>query len=188
MQFEKKECENTIQVLKETIQALENKDAIKLKELSNRTIHSSCSYQDAGSIATAVLIYALSKLIERQDYKKIKNWEEISKKLISFLDLTIQTLEKNNQEAYSKYMQQARKVLESIIKLKPYISEVLKKAAINKAGKIYEHGLSLEQTSKLLGITQWELAEYIGQKLPDIEQTQTIPVKQRAQMALEFLS
>ncbi len=188
MQLEKQECENAAQVLEETIKAIKSKDAIKLKELSNRTIHSSCSYQDAGSITTAVLIYALSKLIERQDYNKIKNWDKFVGKINMFFNLSIAALNENNINAYADYMLRARKTLESTTKLKPYIQEVLRKAAINKASRIYEHGLSLEQTSHLLGISQWELADYIGQSTADTKETKTISVKQRAKMALEFLS
>ena len=72
--------------------------------------------------------------------------------------------------------------------LKQYIQDVFKKAAINKGSKIYEHGLSLEHTAKLLGTSQWELSEYIGQKHFDVQQVQTIDIKERAKMALEFFS
>jgi len=45
----------------------------------------------------------------------------------------------------------------------------------------------MEQTSKLLGITQWELAEYTGQKDISIP-SDNITVKQRATLALEFFA
>ena len=82
----------------------------------------------------------------------------------------------------------ARALLQSQISLKQYIQDVFKKAAINKGSKIYEHGLSLEHTAKLLGTSQWELSEYIGQKHFDVQQVQTIDIKERAKMALEFFS
>jgi hypothetical protein len=188
MKLEKKECENAAYVLQETKKALEEKDPIKLRELSNRTTHSSCFYQDPGSITTAVLIYALSKLIERKDYKKIKSWTILTKKLFSIFDLAIQALKNNNSILYAKYMQQARKTLESAsINLKPYIQNVLRKSSINKANKMHEHGISMEQTASLLGITRWELAEYIGQnRNHDIQLDKTISTKKRAEMALRF--
>ena len=71
--------------------------------------------------------------------------------------------------------------------MKPYINEVLRKASINKASRIHEHGISLGQTAKLLGITQWELSEYIGRKeITDRRYSQTINTKIRAKMAMEF--
>lgn len=187
MEFQKEECINAALVLEETKKAIKELDAIKLKELSNRTIHSSCFYQDAGSITTAVLIYALSKLIERRDNEKIKNWEKFVKALNSNFDEAISALNRNNPEEYADYMEQARKTFESISNLKPYIKEVLRKSAINKASKIYEHGLSLEQTARLLGISLWELAEYVGQR-DIVTPKEIISIKKRAEMALEFLS
>ena len=73
-------------------------------------------------------------------------------------------------------------------KLKIYIQDVFRKAQINKASKIYEHGISMEQTASLLGITLFELANYSGQK-PEISDTplnQTIDVKKRIKTAMEM--
>jgi hypothetical protein len=187
MKLTKEECVNAAEVLKQTQQALLNKDPLKLKDLSNRTIHSSCTFQDPGSTTTAVLIYALSKLIERDDYERIKNWDAFVKKFNALLDLAASAIQEQNQEAYERHLEKARKTLESTsINLKPYIQSVLRKASINKASKLYEHGISLEHTSKLLGVSQWELAEYASHKSQDSPLNTTLSVKQRAQMALEF--
>jgi hypothetical protein len=190
MQLEKEECENASLVLTKVKEALKNEDTIELKELSNRTIHSSCSYQDPGSITTAVLIYTLSKLIERQNHRKMKNWSIFLKKFNGILDVTIKALHDNNTKAYERHMQKARKLLESVSgDLKPYIQDVLRKASINKGAKIYEHGISSERTSQLLGITQWELLEYAGYKnIPDNPFNETITVEKRAKIAMEFFA
>ena len=190
MQIEKKECENAVLVLTEAKKAIKNNDSLKLKELSNRVTHSSCFYQDSGLIAITVLIYTLSKLIEREDYKKIKSWPSVIKELSSIFDLAISALQKNNQEDYAKQMQKAREALESSsIDLKPYIESVIRNASINKANKLHEHGLSLEKTASLLGITRWELADYIGQKrTSDLALDKTMNTKKRAEMALQFFS
>jgi len=188
MQIEKKECIHISQVLENAKSALNKKDALKLKDLSNETVHSSCSYQETGSVTIAVMLYALSKIIERDDFKKIRSWDLFVKKFNSLLNLSITALKQNNQDKYRKYIELARKALEShSISLKPYIQEVLKKASINKGFKIHAHGISLEQTSKLLGISQWELSEYIGQTSHE-KHTPTINTKTRAKAALEFFS
>lgn len=188
--LQKEEIVNVINVLEQTKRALLDKDALKLKELSNNTIHSAASQQDSASVTIAVIIYTLSKLIEREDYSKIKKWDNFIKKFNAFLDLAISCLKKDDCEKYEKYIQEARQIITSqAINLKPYIQDVLQKAAINKGSKIYEHGVSLEQTSNLLGVTQWELSDYIGQKsLADIKHNDTIDVKKRARMAMEFFS
>ena len=114
MVLEKKECEHAAIVLTQTRQAIIARDPLKLKELSDMTLHSSCCYQDEGSITAAVLIYTLSKLIERQDDKKIPEWESFIKKFNSLLDLTIAELQKHNHKLYGENMQKARTLLETI--------------------------------------------------------------------------
>ena len=188
MQIEKEECAHIAHVLQEAKKALINNDPIKLKELSNHTIHSSCHYQDVGSITIAVLLYALSKLIERSDYKKIRGWDLFTKKFNSFLDLASKAIEERNQKKYEEYIQKARSTLTSnSVSLKPYIQEIINKSSINKGSKIYEHGISMEQTAKLLGVSLWELSDYIGQKnFYGAKQDRTIDTKKRADMAMEF--
>jgi len=184
----KEECEHASSVLSETIKAIKSKDSIKLKSLSNQTIHSSCMYQDSGTITLAVLVYALSKLIERSDYKKISLWQKIERKVISLFELSILALNKNNHEAFEKHISNARKSLETSSNLKPYIEEVLKKASINKASKIYEHGISSGQTAKLLGLSQWEILEYIGSKPIERKTKEKITIEKRIETAMQFFS
>ena len=188
MVLEKKECEHAAVVLAQTRQALIARDPIKLKELSDMTLHSSCCYQDDGSITAAVLIYTLSKLIERQDDKKIPDWDNFIKKFNSILDITIVELQKHNHKIYGEHMQKARNLLENISpQHTAYIKEVIRKATINKAQKIHDHGISLGKTAQLLGISSWELVQFTAQKTsfdPNLENTYEI--KKRAKMALEF--
>ena len=69
-----------------------------------------------------------------------------------------------------------------------YIQQVFRKASINKASRLYEHGISMEQTAKVLGITIWELAEYSGQTgISDVNLGITLDVKKRIKNAEEFL-
>lgn len=184
------EPEHLKSVLKEAQKALSSYDSTKLNELSNQIIHNTACSQDSGHIAIVVLIYALSKIIERKDYNKVKNWDSFKKRFIGFLELSIQAVNDNNPQAFEKYISSARVAFSSIsINLKPYIEEVLKKASLNKAGKIYEHGISLGQAANMLGISKWELSEYAGQtKSEDAKYNASLNVKKRAEMALEFFS
>lgn len=184
------EIGHIIDVIKGTKKSLIGYDSVKLRELSNQTIHNASAHQDVGCITLAVLVYTLSKLVERQDYKKIKNWNVFVKKFISFLNLAIISLKEGNEEKYVDYLERARKTFNSFsVNLKPYIQEVLRKSSVNKASKIYEHGISMGRTAKILGITQWELSEYTGQRaINDNPYNETIDVNKRARTALEFFS
>jgi len=165
-------------------------DAFRLKELSNQTIHSVSAHQDTGNITMAVIVYALSKLVERKASLKIKNWDSLIKKIESEFSLAIKALRENKIDKYEEYMRMARKSLSpTSLSMKSYLQEILRKASINKGSKIYEHGISMEQTAHILGITQWELSEYTGQtRIPDAKYNVTINAEKRAKMAMEFFS
>ena len=186
--MEDKEVEHFISVLEETRRAIKNNDVVKLRDLSNQTIHTASSDQETGSILMAVLIYTMGKLVERKDSLNIKRWSVFEKRFDSFLSLASISLKKRDFASFEKDLENARKAITSIsINLKPYIQEVLRKASINKASKIYEHGISLGQTAKLLGITEWELAEYTAQS-DSFSQEDSLNERKRAQIALEFFS
>lgn len=181
------EVEHVIDVLERVQKSLISADAVQLKNLSNQTIHGASIVQDPGSITLAVLIYTLSKIVERKDYYKIKNWAKFVKKFNSLFGLAKKALKDGKYDFYDNYLHEARKMLSGIsVNLKPYIQEVIRKASINKASRIYEHGISMGHTAQLLGISQWELAEYTGQKAITEPYGEFIDVRKRAGMALEF--
>lgn len=184
------ESEHIIEVLSNTKESLKNYDSNKLRDLSNQTIHHASIHQDIGCVSLAVIVYSLSKLIERRDYARIKRWGPFVKKISSFIDLAIKSVHEDDQEKFEEYLERARKTLTSISgNLKPYIQEVMRKASINKASKIYEHGISLGRTAKILGITQWELVEYAGQRQVNYNPfKEAIDIRTRAKTALEFFS
>lgn len=183
-----KEVEHVISILESTKQALHENEATRLKELSNQTIHSASINQDAGSISLAVIIYTISKILERRDGLHIPNWEAFEKKITGYLTLAVTALLEKKENIYLEHLERIRKTINSIsVNLKPYVEEVMRKASINKASRIYEHGISMGQTAKLLGITQWDLSEYAGQtSVADFNYNATLETKKRAEMALEF--
>ncbi|MCS7134473.1 MAG: hypothetical protein NZ889_01280 [Candidatus Pacearchaeota archaeon] len=182
------EKDNILFVLKNAKEAIEKKDPVLLREMSNRTIHSASIYKDPDAVMVAVTTYALSKILERENYRNYPEWEPFVELCSKFLENAISSLEKNNLKAFRKNMIKIRKQTEKITsKLKDYISEVFKKAAINKASRIYEHGISRAETAELLGITQWELAEYVGiTGIPDVNLGITKSIKDRINLARDL--
>lgn len=182
------EVEHVISILESAKQAVQENDAAKLRDLSNQTIHSASVHQDTGNISLAVIIYTLSKILERKDNLRISNFEIFSKKLNGFLTLAVTALLEKRDDVYLEHLERVRKTINSIsINLKPYVEEVMRKASINKASKIYEHGISMGQTAKLLGITQWDLSEYAGQtSVADLNYSSTLDTRKRIEMVMEF--
>ena len=182
------EANHVINVLTKAKRALDSEDSLELKNLSDQTIHSASVYQHTDYIIIAVIMYALSKLIERKGNLPIANWKEFLKKIKYLIELTISSIEEKKQKQFLKNLQKIKQTIEtSSGDMKNLIQEVLRKASINKASKIYEHGISTEKTAKLLGITQWELSEYIGGKENlRLHFNKTIDARERAKMAMEF--
>jgi hypothetical protein len=148
-----------LDVLKRVQEALNKPhiDISTLKALSDRTIHNASIYQDEHSVSIAILIYSLSKVMdrvkERMDFAKIKN----------LIGLAVEYLEDNNLESYDDFVKKAFGIISSTdSKFKIYIQEVIRQASIKKGSKIYEHGISASKTSSILGISLWELYQYLG--------------------------
>ena len=162
---------DAISVLSEVIGILkvkEEKDAAEIRELSNHTIHNASVFQDEASVSIAILIYSLSKIIER------KQWQLDYGSIASMLENAKEFLENEKFEEYTKSIKKLFGLISNIDnKLKLYIEEVINQAQIKKGSKLYEHGISVARAAEVLGISQWELMDYIGktkltEEIPDI--------------------
>ncbi|MBU1129340.1 MAG: hypothetical protein KJ949_01790 [Nanoarchaeota archaeon] len=182
------EKENVVRILKETKLALEKGDALKIKNLSNQTINTASMTQDLDNIAVAVIVYSIGKILERENYKKLAGWDVFQKVVEVSLTNSISDLEKNNEKKFRKDLESVRTAIGKLSgKLKEYIESVFQKAQINKASRLYEHGISMEQTAKLLGVSMYELADYVGKTgISDVAESKTISVRDRIKMAMEI--
>ena len=136
-----------------------------MKQLSDQTNNTASRTQDPDNIAVAIIIYSIGKILERDKYKSYPGWKKFYNNILVYIDKEIDALKNNDEKAISETLELMRGGIENISsKLQGYIRDVFRKAQINKASKIYEHGISLEKTAKLLGITMFELAGYAGQK------------------------
>ena len=180
------EKEHVIKILKETKKATAEENVIRLKELSNQTIHSASTSQDTDSILIAIIIYSLSKIIERKIQYGEKSCDAFCNSVSKKLENAIVALKNDNENLFHKGLQS---IIDSINKLssnfKQDIQNIFHKARINKASRIYEHGISMEKTSELLGISQYELASYTGQRrTSDSPEVRTSLVKDRIKLAM----
>jgi hypothetical protein len=177
-----------LEVLRNTSSALKDNNYIVIKNLSNQVIHNSSITQDPDVISVAVIIYVLSKILERDKYKEYDGWIKFYKSYISHLDNSINYLEKEDVNKFRIEIASIREIIQKLSgNLKNYIEDVFRKAQINKASRIYEHGISMEKTAKILGISLWELAEYAGNtRIGDVNLSVTLPIKQRIKQAEEI--
>ncbi len=181
------ESDHILTVLRETKVALKTRDNVKIKNLSNEVIHNSSINQDPEVISIAVILYSLSKIIERENYKQYTNWKHFYRSYLKGIDILIKALEKNDLNKFREEIHFVTNLINKLSgNLKIYINDVFRKAQINKASKIYEHGISMEKTAKILGISVWELTEYAGQtRVADVNLSVTMPIKDRIKIASE---
>lgn len=165
--------DDTLSIILKTIETLKEKeetDVIELKNLSNHTIHNASVFQDEDSVSIAILVYSLSKIIER------KFGELDFKPILNLLNISCAYLRKDNINEYRKTIKKLFNLISKIdSKLKLYIGEVIRQAQIKKGSQLYRHGISLARASEILGISQWELMNYIGHtKITDTEAKEDI--------------
>lgn len=182
------EKEHVLGVLQNTKKAARNEDIIELKTLSDQTIHTASIEQDSDNVIVAVVIYALSKLIERKSRYMAKDYREYINHYTVMIDELIDSIKKNDPKMFQQHLKEMMSGSGKLSEhLRRTIEDLFRKARINKASKVYEHGLSMGTTAKLLDISLWELAEYSGQTgIADVPLTQTMDVKKRIKIAMEI--
>lgn len=149
---------DTHQVLKKSIVAIRDRDAQELNRISNETIHNASIYQDRLSLDTAIVMYAISKLIMNcaEDACSIDPY-------ISYIQQANDALHREDDKAFEHILHELMERLEKDDKsITKYIHHILHQAKVKKSAKLYDHGISIAQSAKTLGISQWELYGYIG--------------------------
>lgn len=154
-------------VIRKVLVAIERNDLIELAQLSNHTIHDASIFQEDDPLTIAVVVYALSKVIERCK-EKAHSCPMVGPQL----KIALQALERDDENAYRSVMKQILIEIGSYDqKLKMYIQEVVEKAKIKKGSKVHEHGISIARSAELLGLSQWELQGYIGKAMGETPAT-----------------
>ena len=177
---------NLIRILGKTIEAIRNEDIKQLKDLSNETIHDATVYQDEYSITLAVLIYTLGKMYERDyQYGKFKGWKIFCFDCFRGLEAAKEKLEAGDINGFDAILKNYVSIMDKVHhKLRNYIQDVLRKARISKASRLVEHGLSIGRTAELLGVTRFELMDYVGKTyIADVQENVTIDVAERLRFA-----
>lgn len=182
------EKENILKILEEAKKAISNEDYIELKQLSNQTNNTASRTQDPDNIAIAVIVYSLSKIIERKQHED--GASKFYKTIVKLINDSIGSLKKDDEAKLKINLEAITKEIKKLSpNLRKYIQDVFRKASINKASKIYEHGISMEKTASLLGITMFELASYSGQTgVSDSKENKTMDVKGRIKLVMEMFS
>lgn len=125
-----------------------------LFDYSNKCIHNASIFQDQDSVRLAVIIYAI--------YKIHKRFTKINEEILKYLMYSKENLDKYDFEQYRLNFAKIIEIISKVSSLQPYISQVLEDAKIKKGAKLIDHGISVGQASEILGVSQWDMQNYLG--------------------------
>ncbi|MFA6022631.1 MAG: hypothetical protein WC781_00930 [Candidatus Pacearchaeota archaeon] len=184
------EIGHVLDVLQRAKRAAKEGNISELKGLSDQTIHTASIENDEDNLIVAIILYALSKLIERKEYYPGKDYDDFLNYYLKTIDQLIETTKRKDFHAFDNYIKEMMKKTDKLsIEIRKSVQDLFRKARINKASKVYEHGLSMGRTASMLGVSEWELAEYIGQKsMGEGNLSRAIDVKQRIKNVMEFFN
>ena len=94
------ERENILRIFQETKEAVSRVDSAKIKNLSDQTTNSASLSQDPDNIAVAVIIYSLSKIIERTDYRGLPGWKKFYDIYVNSINKIIDSLKRKDDKAF----------------------------------------------------------------------------------------
>jgi len=173
-----------LDILRDSIRAIKRDDIAQLRELSDHTLHSSTIYQEEDSTAIAVVIYSLFKIYEKQRLQNHPGWQLFNNDVIKILESAYNSLITAN---FAQYKISIKKLFDIISKFEKafgrYVTEVVEQSKIKKGSNLVNHGLSVGRTAELLGISSWDLMNYLGiTDFADI-QPRTIGARERLRTA-----
>ena len=150
----KKDLISVLSDLNQTLRERRETDVSEIKSLSNHIIHNASVFQDEDSISVAILIYSLSKIIERKEKEVDFN------KITNLISSAVSNLKNNNDYEFRRSIKNLFNFIRTIDRgLRLYINEVINQAQIKKGCKLCEHGISVARASE---VSRWELMHYLG--------------------------
>lgn len=177
-------------ILKDALLTIKQNDTEKLRKISDHTIHDASIFQDKHSTSIAVIIYSLSKIFEKNNYKEYENWNLFKMKCVKHLEKAKDYLAIDQEKKYNNEIKMLYRLIAEIEKeLGMFITQVLNQAEIKKGSRIYEHGISIGRTAELLGISPWDLMSYVGQtKIAEMGPAEKKSVKERMDFTKKLFS
>jgi len=146
-------------ILSKTIDILKTKessDVEELKTLSEQAIEDVAVHKDIDLISATVLIYSIYKVLP-----EIK--DENYKDLLVELESALSNLQQNQLGRYNQKIKSLYEILRrdnSNVKL--HLQDVMHAARIKKGASLLGHGLSIGQAAGLMGLSNWDLQQYVG--------------------------
>jgi hypothetical protein len=165
--------------LKELSDYLEKDNVVGLKDLSNHLIEQAVTTKDKRVASLSLIAYGLSKLASKPHLVETKRWSQFKTHMLGHLEQEIKKPETKEH---------VEEILEDLIKevtdfdkeAGNYIFDIIQKARIKQASRVYAMGASLSRAAEVTGASERDLLRYIGTtKIHDQPYTKTKKVTER---------
>lgn len=152
-----------LSILKKSYESIKRKEYYKLKNISDNIIHNSVITQDESCILLTVIVYSLSKFYERENYREYDDFKVLDNTIITELKKALNSVSNNKIIDYEQSLREILNVYRKLTsKLSGHVKDIIENAKINRASRLYEHGVSLGRTAEILGISEFDLMSYAG--------------------------
>ena len=165
--------------LTELSRYLAENNALKLKDLSNHLIEQAVTTKDKRVVDMSLIAYGLSKLASKPHLVETKKWSQFKAHVLKHL------AEEIKKPATKEHL---GKILKCVVKdvtdfdkeAGRYMIDIIQKARIKQASRVYAMGVSLSKAAEVTGADERELLRYIGTtKIHDQPYTKTRSVAER---------
>ncbi|MBN3036976.1 MAG: hypothetical protein JW834_00855 [Candidatus Diapherotrites archaeon] len=163
-------------------------DIVGLKEISNEAIESVALVEDKDLVDISLIAYSLYKLISKPHYTEGRSWAMFVDDVLDDLD-EVHALVRAGKDLHGILEEDIMRDIAIMDEsYSNYLKDVLYKARIKQASRLYALGLSLNRAVALTGADKFKVAAYVGTtRIHDRPFTQTKSVKERLGYVREVL-
>jgi len=170
------DLDRTIKIL----ELREEKDAEEFKILSDHVIEDLASHKNLDVVSIAVLIYSIYKVVNQLN---VQDYTELIKQLKQARDY----LQKGNLGNYNRILKNVYSLIRKTnTKVNEHLQDVMLAARIKKGTNLVLRGLSIGQAAGLMGLSNWDLQQYVGRTPILDERYESLPAKERMITALKI--
>ncbi len=168
--------------------ALRRKNIPALKKISNRAIERAALTEDPDLVNISLISYALYKLVSKPHILKTEQWEKFAEDVDGDLAEAIQLKSEGKPIGGILEKDIIVDISEIDSALGNYARDIIEKARVKQASRIYAMGLSLDKAISLTNADRFQLLQYIGSTvIHDRPYTKTKSVIDRYRKTKEIL-
>lgn len=170
-------------ILSKTIDILKKKDSFdteELKNLSEQAIEDVAVHKDIDLISATVLVYSIYKVLPEI---KPENYKD----LVAELESAFSNLQQNQLGRYNQNIKSLYDIIRrDNAEVKVHLQDVMHAARIKKSASLLKKGLSIGQAAGLMGLSNWDLQQYVGGTTLLGQHKEIYPVSKRLSLALKL--